>query len=64
MITNPQLAYLGQAKLLAMTAIELMWDDAAVAQSILRDYKAPMTRAQYLAFQRGINKTESFDGAA
>jgi hypothetical protein len=47
-----------------MTAIELMWDDAAVAQSILRDYKAPMTRAQYLAFQRGINKTESFDGAA
>ena len=62
MITNPDLAYLGQAKLLATTAIELMWDDAAVAQSILRDYKAPMTRAEYLAFQRGINKTELYDG--
>jgi len=33
------------------------------AQNILRDYKAPMTRAQYLALQRGINKTETYDGA-
>jgi metal-dependent amidase/aminoacylase/carboxypeptidase family protein len=64
MITNPQMAYVGQAKLLAMTAIDLMWDDAGSAQNILRDYKAPMTRAQYLAFQRGINKTETYDGAA
>ena len=64
MITNPELAYLGQAKLLALTAIELLWDDAAVAQGILRDYRAPMSRDRYLSFQRGINKTESYDGAA
>ena len=33
-------------------------------EDVLRDYKAPMTRAEYLAFQRGINKTEVYDGGA
>jgi hypothetical protein len=47
-----------------MTAIDLLHGEAEVARDILRDYKAPMTRSEYLAFQRGINKTESFDGAA
>ena len=36
---------------------------AHCAQYILRDYKAPMNRAQHLAFRRGINKTETYDGA-
>jgi amidohydrolase len=64
MITDPRFAYLGQAQALAMTAIDLLYGDAAAANEVLRDYKAPMTRAEYLAFQRGINKTERFDGAA
>lgn len=64
MITDKRFAYLGQAQALAMTAIDLLYGDAAVAQEVLRGYKAPMTRAQYLAFQRGINQTQRFDGAA
>jgi amidohydrolase len=64
MITDPRFAYLAQAQVLATTAIDLMYGDAHVANDILRDYEAPMTRAEYLAFQRGINKTERFDGAA
>jgi len=40
-----------------------LWDDARRAYTILRDYKPPMSRAEYLAFQRGINRTETFDGA-
>jgi amidohydrolase len=64
MITDTRFAYLGQAKALAMTAIDLLYGDAAAANEVLRDYKAPMTRAEYLAFQRGINKTERYDGAA
>jgi amidohydrolase len=63
-ITDARFAYCGQAKALAMTAIDLLHGEAEVARDILRDYKAPMTRSEYLAFQRGINKTESFDGAA
>ncbi len=64
MITNPRFAYTGQAQVLAMTAIDLLYGDAETAQELLRGYKAPMTRAEYLAFQRSINKTETFDGAA
>jgi len=64
MITDPRFAYAGQAKALAMTAIDLLHGEAQVAREILRDYRAPMTRAEYLAFQRGIHKTETYDGAA
>ncbi len=64
MITDPRFAYLGQAQALAMTAIDLLYGDAGTANEILRDYKAPMSRAEYLAFQRGINKTERYDGSA
>ena len=64
MITDPRFAYLAQAQVLAMTAIDLLHGDAAAAHEVLRDYKAPMSRAEYLAFQRGINKTERYDGAA
>jgi amidohydrolase len=64
MISDPQFTYLGQAKAMAMSAIDLLYGDAETAREILRGYKAPMTRAEYLAFQRGINKTEVFDGGA
>lgn len=64
LITNPELAYLGQAKVLAMSAIDLMWGEADMARHIVQNHKPPMTRAGYLAFQRGINKTEAFDGTA
>lgn len=64
MITDPRFAYLGQAKVLAMTAIDLLHAEAEAAQAILRNYEPPMSRAAYLSFQRGINKTERFDGTA
>lgn len=62
-IVNAPLAYLGKAKVLAMAAIDLLWDDARGAQEVLHGYTAPMSRAEYLAFQRGINRIETFDGA-
>lgn len=64
LITDQRFAYLAQAQVLALSAIDLLYGDAAGAQEVLRDYKAPMTPAEYLAFQRGINKTEVYDGAA
>jgi metal-dependent amidase/aminoacylase/carboxypeptidase family protein len=64
MIADPHFAYVGQAKALALTAVDLLYGDAAAAKEVLREYKPPMTRAEYLAFQRGINKTERYDGAA
>jgi len=63
MISDPRFAYTAQAQVLAMSAIELLHGDAAPARELLRNYKPPMTRAEYLAFQRGINKTEEYDGS-
>lgn len=61
-ITDPKLAYLGPAKALAMTAVDLLWDDAARARHIISNTKPRMTKAEYLAFQRGINRRVLFDG--
>jgi metal-dependent amidase/aminoacylase/carboxypeptidase family protein len=61
-ITDPQLAYLGPAKALAMTAVDLLWGDAETARGILSKTKPRMTKAEYLAFQRGINQRVLFDG--
>jgi amidohydrolase len=61
-ITDAKLAYLGPAKALAMTAIDLLWGDAETARGILSRTTPRMTRAEYLAFQRGINQRVLFDG--
>ena len=61
-ITDPKLAYLGPAKALAMTAVDLLWGDAATARSIMSNTKPRMTKSEYLAFQRGINRRILFDG--
>jgi amidohydrolase len=59
-ITEPEHAYLTPAKLLAMTTIDLLWDDAAPARRIIADFEPAMTKDQYLAFERGIFKTERY----
>jgi amidohydrolase len=61
-ITDPTLAYLGPAKALAMTAVDLLWGEAETARRIIARGKPRMTKAEYLAFQRGINRRELFDG--
>jgi amidohydrolase len=49
-IVDPELAYLGAAKMMAMTAIDLMADGAAEARGVIAGFKAPFTRDGYLAF--------------
>jgi amidohydrolase len=63
MIADPRLAYVEPAKQLALMAVDLLWDGGAAARDILREWKPRMTREQYLAFQRGVARTELFDGA-
>ena len=62
-ITEPEHAYLTPAKLLAMTAIDLLWDDAAPARRILADFRPAMSKEGYLAFERGLFKTERWKAA-
>jgi len=63
-IADPPLAYVSPAKALALTAVDLLWDGAAVARDVLRTSKPRMTKEEYLKFQRGLQRRERFDGAA
>jgi hypothetical protein len=61
-IVDQPLAYLGPAKALAAMAVDLLADGAAGAREVLATAKPPMTREQYLAFQRGIARREVYEG--
>jgi amidohydrolase len=62
-ISDPRLAYVEPAKQLAMMVVDMLGDGAAGAREVLRDWTPRMTREGYLAFQRGIARTETYDGA-
>ena len=57
-ITEPEHAYLTPAKLLATTAIDLLWADATPARQVISDFQPAFTKDAYLAFERGLFKTE------
>jgi len=61
-IADQQLAYLGTAKGLAGMVIDLLAEGAAGAKDVLKSSKPPMTREQYLTFQRGLAKREIYEG--
>jgi amidohydrolase len=62
-IVDKPLAYVAPAKALAAMAVDLLWDGAGGAKEVLRAAKPPMTREQYLAFQRSMARREVFEGA-
>ncbi|MEW5724163.1 MAG: amidohydrolase, partial [Thermodesulfobacteriota bacterium] len=61
-IENPELAYLAPAKLLAMMAVDLLWDGAAAARSVLAEHRPALTKAQYLDLLAGWTSREWYDG--
>ncbi len=61
-IADKDLAYVAPAKLLAMTAIDLLWNKAEKAKEVLDNYKPEMTKTEYLEYQRNIFKTEVYHG--
>jgi amidohydrolase len=62
-IADQRLAYVEPAKQLALMAVDMLWGDADAARDLLRTWKPRMTKEEYLAFQRGVARTELFDGA-
>jgi len=60
-IVDHQLAYLGIAKGLAGMVVDLLADGAAGGREVLKATRPPMTREQYLTFQRGIAKIEVYE---
>jgi amidohydrolase len=61
-IVDKNLAYLGIAKGLAGMVVDLLADGAAAGREVLQSARPPMTREQYLTFQRGIAKQEVYEG--
>src|SRR5881296_793911 len=61
-IVDPQLAYVTSAKALAAMAVDMLAEGAAGAREVLKAAKPPMTREQYLAFQRGLARRETYEG--
>lgn len=60
-IVDKPLAYITTAKALAAMAVELLAEGAAGAREVLARAKPPMTRPQYLAFQRGLARQETYE---
>jgi amidohydrolase len=59
-INEPDHAYLTPAKLLAMTAIDLLYGDAEPARKAIAEFEPAFTKDSYLAFERGLFKTERY----
>ena len=53
-VADEELAYVVPAKAMAMAVVDLLADNARVARGILADFKATMTKAQYLAYLRSF----------
>jgi metal-dependent amidase/aminoacylase/carboxypeptidase family protein len=49
MIVDPDMAYVVPAKAMAMTVIDLLFDDAALGRQIKEEFKPIMTKEEYLA---------------
>jgi amidohydrolase len=61
-IADPEAAILRPAKAMAMTVLDLLAGGAA--RPILDQFRPRFTKDEYLAFQRRLNQTITFDGAA
>lgn len=60
-VVDPPLAYVVPAKALAAMVVDLLADGAAGARQVLSQARPPMTREQYLAFQRGLARRETYE---
>lgn len=57
-LVNEDVAYTKTAQALAMTIIDLLYDDAAEAEKIVKDFKPVFTRESYTKFLDSIDEAE------
>jgi metal-dependent amidase/aminoacylase/carboxypeptidase family protein len=54
-IGDPHLAYVESAKGLALTVVDLLWDEAREGRQIKTDYRPKYTKEQYLRFMAELS---------
>ncbi len=59
-ISDPYEAYVVPAKLMAMTAIDMLYDDAGAAKKIIAENKPALTKDAYLSYKRQLFNTEHY----
>jgi hypothetical protein len=59
-IADKEISYLWNGILMAETAIDLLWGDAKMGRDVKANHQPLMSKAEYLAFMRGITNTEVF----
>ena len=57
-IVDPHLAYIVPAKAMVMTAIDLLWEDAAEARAVVEAFEPVYTKESYLAMWEQLFKGE------
>ena len=62
-IIDHELAYVLPAKLMAMTVIDLLANNAEEGRAIVAEYEPIMTRTEYLVFMEDAGRVELFQGA-
>lgn len=55
-VFDEDMAYIRPAQMMAMSIIDLLFDDAAQADALMANYKPLMSKAEYLTFQASFNK--------
>ena len=55
LVSNPDVAYLGAAKILAATASELLFDDAKKAKQVIKNFKPLFTQDEYISYLKKGN---------
>ena len=61
-VVDEDRAYILPAKAMALTVVDLLYNDASIAKNILNNFKPVMTKEKYLDFMESIDKVESFEG--
>ena len=64
LITDYQQAVVNPAKIMAMSVIDLLADNAAKGRQVVSSFRPAMTRTSYLNFQRQRAEVLEFEGAA
>lgn len=59
-VVDPELAYIFPAKLMAMTLVDLLWDNGRQAREILEDFTPALKKEAYLSLQQQLSQVIHF----
>ncbi|MGD9124537.1 MAG: amidohydrolase [Desulfarculaceae bacterium] len=64
LITDKDTGYIAPAKLLALMAVDLLYDQGKKAKAILKGHKPNLSKDAYLELQNKLFRTEHYDGGS